>query len=151
MASPNYVTIEMLADQADMRTLELVDELEDITLTRLLTISELAVLKATRGAHYITDEDGAAIDPDVRKAFEDAITTQALTIIQSGVVGDVLTGGATAEPTVSSTSENGASLSFDSSAADKSKALLRAHHLTTEARLTLEMAGLIGNHPAIRM
>ena len=62
---------------------------------------------------------------------------------------DVLSGGAAAEPTLTGTSDNGASLSFSDAHAQAARAWLRKGDLTTEAQMILDAAGLGPQHPWI--
>lgn len=119
-------------------------------LTRLITWATSGVLKYTQAAVYPTGEDYTPSDPEQREAMVDAIETQCATVLSLGLVADVLSGGAAAEPTVTSTSDNGASLSFSDAQAQSARAWLRRGDLTTEAQMILDAAGLGPQHPWIR-
>lgn len=119
-------------------------------LTRLITWATSGVLKYTQAAVYPTGEDYTPSDPEQREAMVDAIETQCATVLSLGLVADVLSGGAAAEPTVTSTSDNGASLSFSDAQAQSARAWLRRGELTTEAQMILDSAGLGPQHPWIR-
>ena len=119
-------------------------------LTRLITWATSGVLKYTQSAVYPTGEDYTPSDPEQREAMVDAIETQCATVLSLGLVADVLSGGAAAEPTVTSTSDNGASLSFSDAQAQSARAWLRRGDLTTEAQMILDAAGLGPQHPWIR-
>lgn len=119
-------------------------------LTRLITWATSGVLKYTQSAVYPTGEDYTPSDPEQRAAMVDAIEAQCATVLALGLVADVLSGGAAAEPTVTSTSDNGASLSFSDAQAQSARAWLRRGDLTTEAQMILDSAGLGPQHPWIR-
>lgn len=119
-------------------------------LTRLITWATSAVLKYTRAAVYPTKEDGTPSDPAQRAAMVDAIEAQCATVLSLGLVADVLSGGAAAEPTLTGTSDNGASLSFSDAHAQQARMWLRRGDLTTEAQMILDAAGLGPQHPWIR-
>ena len=119
-------------------------------LTRLITWATSGVLKYTQSAVYPTGEDYTPSDPEQRAAMVDAIEAQCATVLSLGLVADVLSGGAAAEPTVTSTSDNGASLSFSDAQAQSARAWLRRGDLTTEAQMILDSAGLGPQHPWIR-
>ena len=118
-------------------------------LTRLITWATSGVLKYTQAAVYPTGEDYTPSDPEQREAMVDAIEAQCATVLSLGLVADVLSGGAAAEPTLTGTSDNGASLSFSDAHAQAAKAWLRHGDLTTEAQMILDAAGLGPQHPWI--
>ena len=118
-------------------------------LTRLITWATSAVLKYTQAAVYPTGEDYTPSEPYQREAMVDAIEAQCATVLSLGLVADVLSGGAAAEPTLTGTSDNGASLSFSDAHAQAAKAWLRRGDLTTEAQMILDAAGLGPQHPWI--
>lgn len=118
-------------------------------LTRLITWATSAVLKYTQAAVYPTGEDYTPSEPYQREAMVDAIEAQCATVLSLGLVADVLSGGAAAEPTLTGTSDNGASLSFSDAHAQAAKAWLRRGELTTEAQMILDAAGLGPQHPWI--
>lgn len=119
-------------------------------LTRLITWATSAVLKYTQAAVYPTGPDGTPSDPEQRAAMVDAIEAQCATVLSLGLVADVLSGGAGAEPTLTGTSDNGASLSFSDAHAQQARMWLRRGDLTTEAQMILDAAGLGPQHPWIR-
>lgn len=119
-------------------------------LTRLITWATSGVLKYTRAAVYPTNEDSTPSDPGQRAAMVDAIEAQCATVLSLGLVADVLSGGAAAEPTLTGTSDNGASLSFSDAHAQQARMWLRRGDLTTEAQMILDAAGLGPQHPWIR-
>lgn len=118
-------------------------------LTRLITWATSAVLKYTQAAVYPTGEDYTPSEPYQREAMVDAIEAQCATVLSLGLVADVLSGGAAAEPTLTGTSDNGASLSFSDAHAQAARAWLRRGDLTTEAQMILDAAGLGPQHPWI--
>lgn len=118
-------------------------------LTRLINWATAAVLKYTQAAIYEVGDDGTPADREQRGAMVDAIEAQAATVLSLGLVTDVLSGGAAAEPTVTSTSDNGVSLSFSDTHAQAARAWLRQGALTTEAQMILDAAGLGPQHPWI--
>lgn len=119
-------------------------------LVRLITWATSGVLKYTQAAVYPTNEDYTPKESYQREAMVDAIEAQCATVLSLGLVADVLSGGAGAEPTVTGTSDNGASLSFSDSQAQAARAWLRRGELTTEAQMILDSAGLGPQHPWIR-
>ena len=135
---------------------ELLDRLRDHEnaggereLARLINWATSAVLKYTQAAIYEVGDDGTPADREQLAAMVDAIEAQAATVLSLGLVADVLSGGAAAEPTVTSTSDNGASLSFSDAHAQAARAWLRQGALTTEAQMILDAAGLGPQHPWI--
>lgn len=118
-------------------------------LTRLINWATSAVLKYTQAAVYPVGEDYTPAEPYQRRAMVDAIEAQAATVMSLGLVADVLSGGAAAEPSLTGTSDNGASLSFSDAHAQAARAWLRRGDLTTEAQMILDAAGLGPQHPWI--
>ena len=116
---------------------------------RLILWATGAVRNHLRSAVYPVDGNGIPTNPEHRQAVVQAIAAQCSTVLGLGLVSDVLSGGAGAEPTVQSTSDNGASISFSDAHTQAARVWLRRGALTTEARLILESAGLYPQHPSI--
>lgn len=149
MIVPNYAGGADLRAKATTETVAAIDGLQGVQLDRLLTYSSRVVRHATRAAIYPTDANFLPSDPAHKAAFTEATALHALALIEGGLVDDVLTGGLKADASVSSTSENGASLTFDNSAQDLAMARLRAGMLSNEAEWVLRDAGLLGELPLI--
>lgn len=118
-------------------------------LRRVVRWSTAVVQRYLRAAVYEVNNDGTPKRKHQRDAVVEAIAVQARNLIENELTADVLSGGATAEPEVTSTSDNGASLSFDHSAANQARSMLRFGALTLEARMILDAAGLGPQHPGI--
>ena len=69
--------------------------------------------------------------------------------LEADAVEDVLTGGATTEATLSSTSSNGKSITLDNSAATTARTHLVSGGLGAEAELILDAMGLLGGMPGV--
>lgn len=110
-------------------------------------IARNVVMKAIRHAHYPTDH-GVPVEP-YRTAIEDAVYAQINAYEEAGVADQLRTGGATTEPRLKSTSNQGASLTFDTSTADDGIAFLLGGGLAPEAEAVLDLAGLLGGKPGV--
>lgn len=119
-------------------------------LKRLINWATSGVLKYTQAAVYATNDDYTPAEVYQREAMVEAIEAQCATVLSLGLVADVLSGGAAADPTVTGTSDNGASLSFSDAQAEAARAWLRRGELTTEAQMILDAAGLGPQHPWVR-
>lgn len=144
-------TVDDLKAQAGSVTVAKLDALDDADLGRVMRFSQNTVLRATRAARYATDNDGLALDENIRSALRDATVAQALALIEADLHTTITTGGAGAAPKVTSTSDNGASLQFDTSAADGATARLAGGGLSTEAELILSGQALLTGYPMIYM
>ncbi|APT92893.1 hypothetical protein CPHO_08340 [Corynebacterium phocae] len=149
MNYPVYATLETLQTKADPDTLTKLSELPERTVERLLNAASRAVRWYTRAARYDTDDYYLPTDETIRTAMADATALHALSLIEMDLVNDVLSGGVAAGPEVKSTSENGASLTFDNTAHTTALNRLRAGHLATEAEWVLKDAGLLAARPLI--
>lgn len=116
---------------------------------RLLRLASGAVTRATRRAYYVVTPAGAPKDEDVAEAFREATLAQFRVMVESGMAEELLTAGTTSEPSLSSTSDNGASVTFDDSTGSRARAQLLAGELVDEARIPLEEEGLLGGHPRV--
>lgn len=110
-------------------------------------IARMVVRRATRFATYPTSE-GQPREP-YRTALEEAVEAQCAAWQGAGLEDQVTSGGATAAPALTSTSNQGASLSFDTSSADGAKAYLLGGGLAPEAEAILDEAGLLGGLPGV--
>lgn len=143
---PNYATLNDLKDQTPDTLLADVD---DVTLGRLVTHASRTIRRATRNATYNTDHDHLPRSETLRHTFRDATTAQVRSWLEADAVEDVLTGGATAEATLSSTSSNGKSITLDNSAATTARTHLVGGGLGAEAELILDTMGLLGGMPGV--
>lgn len=116
---------------------------------RLLRLASGAVTRATRRAHYDVTPAGAPKDEDVAEAFREATLAQFRVMVESGMAEELLTAGVASEPSLTSTSDNGASVSFDDSTGSRARGQLLAGELVEEARIILEAEGLLGGHPRV--
>lgn len=146
-----YATTDDLKIGADTETLEALAGAGEVTLQQLIDHTARLIRWVTRFAFYDTDERGAPTDPDQAQAMQTATIMHVQQLLVSGVAQDVLTGGLTAEPRLTSTSENGASLSFEHDSAEFALARLRSGQLLPMAEWVLRDAGLLGELPLIRM
>lgn len=110
-------------------------------------IARNVIMKAIRHAHYPTN-NGEPEEP-YRTAIEDAVAAQIEAYEVAGVADHLMTGGATVEPKLKSTSNQGASLTFDTSAADNGVAFFLRGGLAPEAEAILAQAGLLGGKPGV--
>lgn len=99
------------------------------------------ILQHTRMWRYPTDHEGNPKDEELRGVFRDAALAQATALAQAGLVDAVLTGGASAAATVSSSSSNGKSVTLDHSEASAARARLIGGQLSPEAAAILAAAG----------
>ena len=143
---PNYATLDETKQTIPDTLLADVD---DVTLGRLVTHASLTIRRATRNATYNTDHDHLPRSETLRHTFRDATTAQVRAWLEADAVEDVLTGGATAEATLSSTSSNGKSITLDNSAATAARARLASGGLGAEAELILDAMGLLGGMPGV--
>ncbi|MFS0078214.1 hypothetical protein ACL1FX_00185 [Corynebacterium striatum] len=144
----NYLDRTELAKDAVPGTY---DEYSDTQLDGLITRASMLMRRFTKGALYAVDEYGMPTDPRIRDAFRDATSAQVLAWVQSELVGELLTDGATAEASVASSTNNGSSVTFDTSVSTTARARLLSGGLADGALLILEDAGLIGVQPWIRV
>lgn len=110
-------------------------------------IARNVVMKAIRHAHYPTT--GGEPDEPYRTAIEDAVVAQVTAYDTAGVSEHLTTGGATVEPKLKSTSNQGASLTFDTGTADNGFAFFLNGGLGPEAEAILDAAGLLGGKPGV--
>ena len=111
-------------------------------------IARNVVMKAIRHARYPVRKDGTPVEP-YHTAIEDAVAAQVNAYEEAGLADRLTTGGATAEPRLKSTSNQGASLTFDTSQADDAIAFLLGGGLAPEAEAILSLAGLLGGKPGV--
>ena len=126
------------------------DDVEDHELERLLTHASQLVRRATRGAVYETDPAGNPTDIDTIETFREATCLQVEAWVLAGVHRDVVTGGAQQPVQVTSTSENGASLSFNYDAATVAKNHLLAGGLAPAVELLLESEGYLNGPVGVK-
>lgn len=110
-------------------------------------IARNVVMKAIRHARYPAP-GGVPAEP-YRTAIENAVTAQLNAYEQAGVTEHLTTGGAKTEPKLKSTSNQGASLTFDTSTADNALAFFLRGGLAPEAEAILDAAGLLGGKPGV--
>lgn len=144
----NYLDRTELAKDAAPDTY---DEYSDAQLDGLITRASMLMRRHTRGALYAVDEYGMPTNQRIRDAFRDATSAQVLAWVQAELVGELFTDGATSEASVASSSNNGSSVTFDTSVATAARMHLLSGGLADGALLILEDAGLIGTQPWIRV
>ena len=106
--------------------------------------------RAIRAATYPVDDDGLPAEEGQREAYDNAIQAQHDAYL-AAELGEVLaSGGATAEPVVASSGNQGASVSFDSSEGIAARARLMNRGLAPYAHAHLDQAGLLGGMPGVR-
>lgn len=110
-------------------------------------IARNVIMKAIRHAHYPTT--GGQPDEPYATAIEEAVQAQLNAYEEAGVIDHLTTAGATTEPKLKSTSNQGASLAFDTSTADDGLAFFLNGGLAPEAEAILGMAGLLGGKPGV--
>lgn len=115
---------------------------------QLELMARRVVMRAIRHARYRVTKSG---EPEHRVAvvIDKAVGYQVEAWLLAGVGEDMLTGGATAEPRLKSTSENGASVTLDYGRADDAVAWLLGGGLAPAAEAVLEDAGLLGGLPGV--
>lgn len=111
----------------------------------LIRRASVMVGVATRMARYATTPAGMPVDPDIVDALRDATTAQVAAWHTAGI--DATSEEVTAR--VAKTSLDGASLDYDTRAADEKTLALRTT-LCDEARDILDLAGLLGGHPWVK-
>ena len=126
------------------------DDVEDHELERLLTHASRLVRKATRRAVYNTDPAGNPTDADTIETFREATCLQVEAWVQAGVHKDIATGGAQQPVQLTSTSENGASLSFNHDAATAAKHHLLSGGLAPTVELLLDTEGYLTGPVGVR-
>lgn len=114
---------------------------------QLQLIARRVVMRAIRHARYPTVDGHPA--PEVQAALDKAVRYQVEAWEYAGVGAHIITGGATAEPRLKSTSENGASVTLDYGQADEATAWLLGGGLTPAAEAVLADAGLLGGMPGV--
>lgn len=116
---------------------------------RLLRYASGLIRRHTAGALYTVNEDGLPTDLDLRAAMREATCAQVLSWAEAKLTDVILTQGATSQAQLTSTSENGASLTFDTSTSSAARLHYLRGGLGPEAELILESAGLLGGQPSI--
>lgn len=111
-------------------------------------IARRVVRMATRHAVYPTTSEGEPEEP-YRSAFAGAVEAQLRAYSEAGVLDQVGTRGATSPPVLKSTSNQGASLTFDTSRSDEAAAYLLDGGLAPEAEAILDEHGLLGGMPRV--
>lgn len=114
---------------------------------QLQLIARRVVMRAIRHAHYPTVDGNPA--PQVQEVLDKAVRYQVEAWEYAGVSAHIITGGATAEPRLKSTSENGASVTLDYGQADEATAWLLGGGLAPAAEAVLADAGLLGGMPGV--
>lgn len=140
----NYIDRTELLNDADT---DLYEELEDARLDRLINYASILMRRATRGAIYEVDEAGMPINQFVVDAFKYATSAQIQAWVDAGILDELETGGATAEAIVSSSTNNGSSITLDYSESTKARSLLLNGDLALGAQLILDDAGLLSGKP----
>lgn len=112
-------------------------------------IARMVIRRATRHAIYPTTAEGHPREP-WRTALEEATLAQLVAYESAGLLDQLATGGVGAEPTVTSTSNKGASLTFDHGRSEQAAGHLLGGGLAPEAEAILDEAGLLGGQPRVR-
>lgn len=115
----------------------------------LRTLAEATILKATRYAFYDADDQGLPTDAYKHEMWIAAITAQTEAWAAAGINDAMLTGGANQAARVSSSSNKGASLTYDHSQADAATKKLLAGGLSPLAEAYLMKGDLLGNLPGV--
>lgn len=140
----NYIDRTELLNDADT---DLYEELEDARLDRLINYASILMRRATRGAIYEVDEAGMPTNQFVVDAFKYATSAQIQAWVDANILDELETGGATAEAIVSSSTNNGSSITLDYSESSKARSLLLNGGLALGAQLILDDAGLLSGKP----
>ena len=121
----------------------------DVDIDRITRWATAIVVLYLKSAVFPANDDGSPRLQHQYDAVVEAIAAQVLVVVENGLVEDVLSGGVGAVAPVTSSSDNGASVSFDYSESSRAKESLRSGELTVEARSILDAAGLGPRHPGI--
>jgi len=112
-------------------------------------IARRVIRQATRHAVYQTTKDGHPREP-YATAFEEAEEAQLRAYEEADLLDHITTGGTGAEPLVTSTSNKGASLTFDHGRAEEATTYFLNGGLAPEAEAILDEVGLLGGQPWVR-
>lgn len=115
---------------------------------QLELVARRIIMRAIRHARYRVNKNGEP-EHKVAVAIQRAVDYQVDAWVLAGVGEDMLTRGATAEPRLKSTSENGASVTLDYGPADDAVAWLLGGGLCPAAEAVLDNAGLLGGLPGV--
>ena len=126
-------------------------DIPDSVLDSLITRASMIMRSKTRSAIYDVDEAGMPTEERIRFAFADATSAQVLAWVQGEVYEELVSAGATADALVSSSSNNGASVTLDNGERLAARRRLLAGELSTGARLILDDAGLLHGDPWLWM
>ena len=141
-----YATIDDVKGDAPAETY---NDVTDQQLVKLVEHATRIIRGATRAAVYDVTPAGAPTEPETIEAFRDATCAQVQAWVEGEVWGALLSGGAATDPVVKATSDNGASITFDTGLGDAAKAHLLTGGLALGAELILADAGLIGGQPGV--
>lgn len=142
----NYADSTALAEDAPAGLLE---GKTDEELIKLLSHASRVIRLHTRRAVYATDGAGNPTNPTIQEAFRAATTAQVVMWLQYGDTQAVLSGRVNVTPVVTASSNNGASVTLDTSAADAMHARITSGGLSPEAESILGDAGLLTGLPSI--
>lgn len=143
-----YTTVQQLVDHSPEP--DLYEGVPEKRINALIEHASRLMRRHTRAALYAVTEDGTPEDDDLAHAFTEAAEAQVEAWIVGGVAGEILTGGATAEATVSSSTNNGSSVTLDDSTGASARQRLLTGGLCPLAELILHDAGLLSGKPWIR-
>lgn len=144
----NYIDRTELAGSAPPG---LYDGYTEQELDSLITRASMLMRRATRTAFYAVDASGMPTGEKILRAFREATAAQVQAWVEAGVARDLSTGGANTSATVRSSSNNGSSITVDTSLADAARLRLLGGGLSEGAALILEDAGLIGQMPYLEV
>lgn len=116
---------------------------------RVRALAHGVLLRASRTAFYDADDTGRPTDPDLLEVWEAALDAQVRAWEAAHLTEHIVTGGATLPAGVASTSNQGASLTFDASTASAAIRHLVAGGIAPEAEFLLEQVGLTGGLPGV--
>lgn len=145
----NYITEENLATELGADTIATLEGDHPGTVGRLITDTAARIRRFTAGAIYDTNLDGSPSNPELAEVFKRATIAHLATVAAAGISHDVLNGGASTKPRVASTSENGASITFDYAQADASTTVMIGGGLAPAAERILADVGLTGYGPGV--
>lgn len=143
-----YTTVQHLIDHSTDP--DLYEGVPEKRLKALIGHASRLMRTYTRAAIYPVGPAGAPEDEGLALAFTEATEVQVEAWIMAGIAGEVLSGGATVEATVSSSTNNGASVTLDDSAGASARQHLITGGLAPLAEAILDDAGLMSGKPWIQ-
>lgn len=139
----------LYAKVSDVRALENTDGLSSGQITRLIRVASAIMRHETRYCVYNTDSEGLPVKSVFRACFRDAVLAQIELWLSAEVTTQILDGGVSIAPGVKSTSDNGASVTFDTSQADHARAYILSGGVGMEALDNLAPVLETASHPVV--